>query len=49
MNINLIIPVMTGGNKTPYKLKQTFTFQLLGCVSVHDLLLLCGMKVLKAK
>ena len=49
MNTNLITPFMIDGTKMPYKLKQTCIFQLLDYVSVHDVLLLYGMKVLKVK
>ena len=49
MNMNLIIPFMNDGTKTPNKLKQTCIFQLLDCVKVYDVLLLYGMKVLKGK
>ena len=49
MNMNLIRPFMMGGNKTPYKLKQTCIFQQLDCVSVSGLFLPSGMKVLKGK
>ena len=44
MNMNLISPFMMGGTKTPHKLKQTCIFQLLNWVSVHNLLILPGMK-----
>ena len=47
--MNLISPFMMDGTKMPYKLKQTCFFQLLDCLSVYDLLLTSGMKVLKAK
>ena len=49
MNMDLIRPFTTGGTKTPYKLKQTCIFKLLVCVSVYDLSLPSGMKVLKGK
>ena len=49
MNMNLINLFMMGGTKMTYKLKQTCFFQLLDCLSVQDLLLTSGMKVLKAK
>ena len=49
MNMNLIRPFMMGGTKAPYKLKQTCIFQQLDCVSVYDLFLPSGMKVLKGK
>ena len=47
--MNLMTPIMMGGIKMPYKLKQTCIFQLLDCLSVYDLLLPFDMKVLKAK
>ena len=40
---------MTGGTKMTCKLKQTCIFQLLGYISVYNLLLPSGMKVLKGK
>ena len=49
MNMNLISPTLTGGTKTPYKLKQTCIFQLLDCVSVYNLCLPSNIKVLKSK
>ena len=49
MSMNLMSPFMMSGTKMPYELKQTCIFQLLDCLSVYDLLLPFGMKVLKAK
>ena len=49
MNIRLINPFMSGGTKTPYKLKRTCIFQLLDCVFEYEFLLLFGMKMLKGK
>ena len=49
MNMHLIGPFMMDGTEMPYKLKQTCISQLLDCVSVYNVLLLYGMKVLKGK
>ena len=49
MNMNLISPFMTDGTRMTLKLKQTCIFQLLDYVSVYNLSLPSGMKVLKGK
>ena len=40
---------MTGGIKTPYKLKKNYIFQLPDCVSEYNLLLPPSMEMLKGK
>ena len=49
MDMNLISPFMIACTKMLYKLKQTCIFQLLDCLSVYNVLLPFGIKVLKAK
>ena len=49
MNLNLIMPFMIGGTKTPCKLRQTCIFQQLDGISVYELFLSSGMKVFKGK
>ena len=40
---------MTGGIKTPYKLRKSDIFQLLDCVSEYDVSLSPSMEMLKGK
>ena len=49
MNMKLISPFRAGGTKMTFKLKQSCIFQLPGCVSICDVLLLSDMKVLTGK
>ena len=48
MNMDLVSPFMIGGTRTPYKLINQHLL-IAGFLSVYDLLLPSGMKVLKGK